>query len=384
MNPTIPTRNVELQSLATESGELRLELVDSAIPPLATDDVLVRVEASPLNPSDQGLLFAAADLATGALSGSSERPVFTARIPPERMASIQGRIGQPMIVGNEAAETVVAAGEGAAAQALLGRRVAVFGGGLYAEYRSVKAEQCMPVPDDTPFADAASCFINPLTALGMVETLRLEGHTAMVHTAAASNLGQMLVRICQEDDVGLVAVVRSEEQEALLRSTGVRHVCNMRSAGFDQALRDAIAATGATLAFDAIGGGTLAGQILAAMEHAIASRTPSAYSRYGSGVHKQVYIYGSLDTGPTTFHRSFGLAWGIGGWLLWPFLRRIGAERTEQLKARIVAGLASTFKSHYAGTLSLADVLDPAMIARYAKRSTGSKYLVTPHNSEIH
>jgi len=296
------------------------------------------------------------------------------------MRSIQGRIGQRLVVGNEGAGTVIAAGEGHAAQSLLGRRVAVFGSGLYAEYRCVKAEQCMPLPDATPFAAAASCFINPLTALGMVETLRIEGHTAMVHTAAASNLGQMLVRICQEDGIGLVAVVRSAEQEALLRSMGVRHICNTQSTEFDRALRDATAATGATLAFDAIGGGTLAGQILAAMEQAIAARTPTAYSRYGSAVHKQVYIYGSLDTGPTTFHRSFGLAWGMGGWLLWPFLERIGTQRTNELKARIVAGLTSTFRSHYAGTLSLAGVLDPAMIARYAKRSTGSKYLVTPHN----
>jgi NADPH:quinone reductase-like Zn-dependent oxidoreductase len=379
-----PTHNVELQSLVTASGELRLELVDTSVPPLASEDVLVRVEASPLNPSDQGLMFAAADLATGTVSGPAERPVFTARIPPERMGSIQGRIGQALVVGNEAAGSVIAAGDGTAAKALLGRRVAVFGGGLYAEYRCVKADQCMPLPDDTPFTSAASCFINPLTALGMVETLRIEGHTAMVHTAGASNLGQMLVRICQEDGVGLVAVVRSAEQEALLRTMGVRHVCNVRSTEFDRTLRNAVASTGATIAFDASGGGTLAGQILAAMEQAIGARTSSSYSRYGSMVHKQVYIYGSLDTGPTTVHRSFGFSWGIGGWLLWPFLNRIGAERTKELKARIVAGLASTFKSHYAGTLSLAEVLDPAMIARYAKRSTGLKYLVTPHDREVH
>ena len=208
MTSLAPTHGMELRSLVSESGELQLQLVDAVVPQPASDEVLVRVEASPLNPSDQGLLFGPADLATGTLSGSSERPVFTARIPPERMPSIKGRLGQSLPVGNEGAGTVVAAGAGPAAQSLLGRRVAVFGGGLYAEYRCVNVEQCMQLPDDTPFADAASCFVNPLTALGMVETMRLEGHTALVHTAAASNLGQMLVRICQEDGIELVAVVR--------------------------------------------------------------------------------------------------------------------------------------------------------------------------------
>lgn len=379
MTATLPTHGVELQSLVTEAGELRLQLVDTAITPPADDEVLVRIEASPINPSDQGLLFAAADLETGRQSGSADRPVFTARIPAERMGAMKGRLGRPLVVGNEGAGTVVAAGAGPAAQSLMGRRVAVFGGGLYAEYRCVRAEQCMALPADTSFAAAASCFVNPLTALGMVETLRIEGHAALVHTAAASNLGQMLVRICQEDGIELVAVVRSAGQQALLRSMGVRHVCDMQAPGFDESLREAVAATGATLAFDAIGGGTIAGQILSAMEAAIAARTSSAYSRYGSSVHKQVYVYGSLDTGPTTLHRSFGLAWSVGGWLLWPFLTRIGPRRADELRSRVVAGLETTFKSHYAGEVSLAEVLNPAMIARYATRSTGSKYLVLPH-----
>lgn len=374
-----PTHNIELRSLVDESGELRLELVETDIPPLASDDVLVQVEASPLNPSDQGLLFGAADLSSGRAAGSPARPRYVANIPPARMPSMQGRIGDSMAVGNEGAGTVIATGASAQAGALRGRKVAVFGGGLYARYRVVKAAQCMALPDDASFVSAASAFINPLTALGMVETLRHEGHQALVHTAAASNLGQMLVRICQEDGIELVAVVRSEDQAALLRSMGVRHVCNSQTTDFMSSLEAAIAATRATLAFDAIGGGKLAGQILSAMETAIVNRTPRpAYSRYGSVVHKQVYIYGALDTGPTTIQRNFGLTWGIGGWLLWPFLQRIGPQRTEELKARVVRSLETTFASHYAGELSLAQVLDPATIARYAQRSTGLKYLVTP------
>ncbi len=377
---TIPARCLAVRTLVKSSGELEVALVDVDLPVPAEDEVLVQVEASPVNPSDQGLLFAVADLATAQPGGTSHRPVLTARIPPERMASVEGRVGQPLRVGNEGAGTVVAAGSSPAAQALTGRRVAVFGGGLYAEFCCVKAGQCMALPDGTPFADGASCFINPLTALGMIETMRSEGHRALVHTAAASNLGQMLVRICEEDGIPLVAVVRAAEQEALLRSLGVRHVCSTDAPDFMAALTDAIAATDATLAFDAIGGGTLAGQILAAMEAALA-RTGTAYSRYGTSVHKQVYVYGSLDPSPTVIRRTFGLAWGVGGWLLWPFLQRIGPQRTSELKARIVAGLHSTFRSHYAGELSLAELLDPAQIARYAKRATGEKYLVRPRKA---
>lgn len=376
-------RGVELRSLVTAAGELRIELVDADVPAPGEDEVVVEVEASPLNPSDHGLLFAAADLSTGREDGTPARPVYTARIPAARMPALQGRVGQSLAVGNEGAGTVIATGSGAAARALQGRRVAVFGGGLYAQYRCVKAVQCMALPDGTSFAAAASCFVNPLTALGMVETMRLEKHTALVHTAAASNLGQMLLRICQQDGVELVAIVRSAEQEALLRSMGARHVCNSQAPDFDAALKAAILATGATLAFDAIGGGTLANRILVAMEAAIAQRTPATYSRYGSAVMKQVYIYGALDPSPTVIDRSFGLTWGVGGWLLWPFLHRVGPKRAEELKARIVANLDSTFASHYAGELSLAQMLDPANIARYARRATGAKYLVAPRRTGI-
>lgn len=373
----IPTRNLELRSLVTEAGELRLELLEADVPAPKEDEVLVQVEASPLNPSDQGYMLASADLSTGRLAGSSGRPIFTARIPPERMRALRPRIGIPLPVGNEGAGLVLAAGASPEAQALMARKVAVFGGGLYAKYRCVKVAQCIPLPAETPVGAAASCFINPLTALGMVETLRLEGHSALVHTAAASSLGQMLLRICHEDGIPLVAVVRSSDQESLLRSQGASHVCNMNAPEFIDSLTDAIAATGATLAFDAIGGGTVAGQILASMEAAIA-RGALEYSPYGSSVHKQVYIYGSLDTGPTVLQRTFGLTWGVGGWLLWPFLKRIGTQRTSELKERVVAGLDSTFKSHYKGQLSLADLLQPEIIAQYTRRSTGSKYVVTP------
>jgi NADPH2:quinone reductase len=293
------------------------------------------------------------------------------------MKAMAGRVDQSLAVGNEGAGTVVAAGASAAAQALLGRTVAVLGGEMYSQYRCIKAAQCLPLPSGTSAAEGAACFVNPLTALGMVETMRREGHTALVHTAAASNLGQMLNRLCLEDQVGLVNVVRSGQQEQVLRAQGARHVCNSASPTFMRELTDAIAATGATLAFDAIGGGTLAGQILGCMEAAL-MRSAGEYQRYGSTTHKQVYLYGMLDTGPTLLKRNFGAAWGVGGWLLMPFLQKIGAEAAQQLRLRVVAELKTTFASHYTREVSLAEALHLDAIAVYGRRATGEKYLVNP------
>ena len=291
------------------------------------------------------------------------------------LPSLAGRLDQPMPVGNEGAGTVVAAGGSPAAQALLGRTVAVLGGGMLARYRLVKAADCLALPDGTAAADGASAFINPLTALGMVDTMRAEGHGALVHTAAASNLGQMLVKICRADEVGLVNIVRSPAQVALLRGLGAAYVCDSTSPSFTDDLVVALRVTGATLAFDAIGGGRLASQVLNAME---AAAPKDGYSRYGSELHKQVYLYGGLDTGPTELVRGFGMSWGVGGWLVTYFLRKAGPERVGQLKARVAAELTTTFASHYTRTLSLADVLDPANIARYAARATGEKVLINP------
>lgn len=141
---------------------------------------------------------------------------------------------------------------------------------------------------------------------------------------------------------------------------------------------EAIAATGATLAFDATGGGKLAGQILSCMEAAL-NRNAAEYSRYGSTTHKQVYIYGGLDTGPTEFNRNFGMAWGMGGWLLFPFLQKIGPAAAQALKQRVAAQLKTTFASRYAGEVSLAQALQLERIAVYGKRATGAKYLINPN-----
>ena len=376
-------------SVGASAGELVLSLQSIPTPVPADDEVLVRIEATPINPSDIGLLFGAADMATakafvktvadsvaGASAGATG-PVVTAQIPARAMPGMSGRLGQSMPVGNEGAGTVVAAGASAAAQALMGKKVAVLGGAMYTQYRCVKADQCLVLPKGATAADGASCFVNPLTALGMVETMRREGHTALVHTAAASNLGQMLNKICMKDGISLVNIVRKPEQAALLKSIGAKYICDAQSATFMEDLTQALVATGATIAFDATGGGKLAGQILTAMEAAI-NRTVKEYSRYGSTTHKQVYIYGGLDTGPTEFNRNFGMSWGMGGWLMFPFLQKIGAAATQTLKARVAAELKTTFASHYAGELSLAEALQLDSIAKYGARATGTKYLINP------
>ncbi len=372
-----PTHGLQLRSLVRRSGELELSLARVPVPEPGVDEVLVRIEATPINPSDLGLLLGTADIASAVRSGSDESPVVTARIPDAAMKPMAGRLDESMPVGNEGAGTVVAAGASPAAQALLGRAVAVLGGAMYAQYRCIAADQCLPLPEGATAADGASAFVNPLTALGMVETMRREGHTALVHTAAASNLGQMLNRICAKDGIALVNIVRKPEQKALLASMGAAHVCDSSAPDFVETLTDALAATGATIAFDAIGGGRLAGQILGAMEAAL-SRGAKVYSRYGSPVHKQVYIYGGLDTGPTEIVRSFGMSWGVGGWLLFPFLQKLGPAAAERLKQRVAAELTTTFASRYSGELSLADVLDPAKMAVYARRATGEKFLINP------
>jgi len=372
------TEGLQLRSLIKPEGQLEISLVMVPTPQPRTDEVVVRVEASPLNPSDIGLLFGAADITTATLSGTATHPVVTMQIPPVAMKGMAGRVGQAMPVGNEGAGVVVAAGESAAAQALLGKTVAVLGGAMYSQYRCVKEEQCLVLPEGIAPAEGASCFVNPLTALGMVETMKREGHKALVHTAAASNLGQMLGRICLKDGIGLVNIVRKPDQAVLLRSQGAAHVCDTSSPAFMEDLTQALVATGATIAFDATGGGKLAGQILSCMEAAL-SRTATEYSRYGSTTHKQVYIYGGLDTGPTEFNRNFGMAWGMGGWLLFPFLQRIGPHAAQALRQRVVSELKTTFASHYTKQISLMQALQPEEIAVYGKRATGSKYLINPN-----
>jgi NADPH:quinone reductase-like Zn-dependent oxidoreductase len=370
-----PGSGLQLRSLLKASGELELSLAKVDIPDLAADEILVRVEGSPINPSDLGLLLSAADLST---AKASPGPVLTAAVPPAFMRALAGRVDESMPVGNEGAGTVVAAGSDPAAQALLGKLVAGIGGAMYAQYRTLKAADVLPLPAGASAADGASCFVNPLTALGMVETMRMEGHTGLVHTAAASNLGQMLNKICLKDGVPLVNIVRSREQAHILTDIGATHVVDSTSETFLDDLTKALVETGATLAFDAIGGGKLAGQILGAMEVA-ANQRATVYSRYGSSVHKQVYIYGGLDTSPTVLNRSYGMAWGLGGWLLTPFLMKIGPAAGQKLRQRVADELKTTFASHYTAEIGLAEVLDPKVAAAYNKRATGEKYLINPN-----
>jgi NADPH:quinone reductase len=382
MTADLPDSALELRSLVTSQGALELSLREGPVPTPAANEVLVRVEASPINPSDLGVLIAGADMATATVAGTAERPTVTASLGAGALSGLSARIDQPLPVGNEGAGTVVAAGSSAAAQALLGKTVGIAGGGMYTQYRAVDAAACLVLPEGATAKDGASSFVNPLTALGMLETMRREGHSALVHTAAASNLGQMLVKLCAADGVPLVNIVRKPDQEELLKSLGAVHVLNSASPTFTTDLTEALKATSATLAFDATGGGTLPSQILNSMEEA-ASSTAAEYSRYGSAVHKQVYIYGGLDTGPTTLTRNFGMAWGLGGWLLTYFLQRTDAETLGRLRARVAAELTTTFASTYTREVSLAGMLKPDAFNSYVKRATGEKFLVTPAGTTV-
>ncbi len=370
-------RGRQIRSEISPEGRLTLSLASVEAPDPGPDEVVVRIQASPINPSDLGLLFGPADMSTAKASGTAEEPVVTAEVPQKLLRGVAARLGQSLPVGNEGAGEVVATGDSDAARALAGKTVSVIGGAMYSEYRTLSAGQCMALPPGTTAAQGAAWFVNPLTALGMVETLRAEGHHALVHTAAASNLGQMLVKLCAADDIPLVNIVRKPEQEETLRALGARHVVSSSSPSFMQDLIAALRETDATLAFDAVGGGKLAGQILVAMEAAQSAKA-GAYSRYGSDVHKQVYLYGALDTSPTELPRSVGMAWGVGGWLLTPFLQKAGFEGVARLRDRVARELQTTFASHYTRTVSLAGALGLDAIAAYGRRATGEKYLIDP------
>ncbi len=374
----VPAQMLQMQSLVTPDGTVEMFLATVDVPEPGPQEVLVRVDAAPINPSDLGLLFAGADIGSARSTGTDGRPSVSAPLPPAAVRAVAARVGTPMAVGNEGAGTVVAAGSSPAATALLGKTVAVAGGAMYSQYRCVDAALCLELPAGVSAAEGASSFVNPMTALGMVETLRLEGHSALVHTAAASNLGQMLNRLCQEDGIPLVNIVRRPEQAELLRSAGAAYVCDSSTPDFMDRLTDALEATGATLAFDAVGGGRLASQILACMEVAVSRRPGAGYSRYGSTTHKQVYIYGALDRSPTELTRSFGFAWGVGGWLLTPFLQKLGAEGVGRLRRRVAEGIRTTFASSYTSEVSLAGALDLDVLADYGRQATGSKYLIRP------
>jgi NADPH:quinone reductase-like Zn-dependent oxidoreductase len=371
---------LQLRSLIKKSGELEISLLDIPTPEPSADEVVVRVEATPINPSDLGLLIGAADMSTAKAAGSKDAPVIAARVPEAAMRAMAARLDQSLPVGNEGAGVVVRSGSSEAAQALMGKTVSIIGGAMYSQYRTLKASDCMALPAGTTATEGASWFVNPFTALGMTETMRREGHKALVHTAAASNLGQMLNKICIKDGIGLVNIVRKAEQAEILHKIGAKYVVDSSSPTFMNDLTDALAETGATIAFDAIGGGKLAGQILTCMEAAI-NREAKVYSRYGSNVHKQVYIYGMLDTGPTELNRAFGMIWGVGGWLLTPFLMKISAADRQRLRERVASELKTTFASHYTQAVSLPEALQLSHLSVYAKRATGEKYLINPNKA---
>lgn len=376
MANSIPDTALQLRTLVKSSGELELSLADVPVPTPGENDVLIRVEATPINPSDLGLLVGAADLSTAKASGTADRPVITAKIPEVGMRAMGGRIDQSLAVGNEGAGTVVAAGSSDAAQALMGKTVTGLGGEFYGEYRLLNVAQVMELPESASARDGASCFVNPLTALSFPETMRMEGHKALVHTAAASNLGQMLNKICIADGVDLVNIVRKPEQEKILRDLGAKYIVNSTSDSFMKDLIAALAETKATLGFDAIGGGPLTGQILTAME--AAANMGAEYSRYGSADPKQVYIYGRLDLSPTIIPPGVGMAWGTGGYLLTYFLQKIGADGRAKLRKRVMDELKTTFASHYTDEISLRDALNPETLNNYNAKRTGEKFLINP------
>ncbi|MBB6522177.1 zinc-binding dehydrogenase [Pseudoteredinibacter isoporae] len=368
---------LQLRSLVSEDNTLTLSLEDVDIPEPGPEEILVQMEAAPLNPSDLALLIGPADVSKAEYSGTAERPVVKAPIPEHLMGMVKARLGQSLAIGNEGAGVVVASGNSDAAKALLGKRVGIVGGDMYSQYRCVHTMMALPLEEGTTSAQGASCFVNPLTSLAMVETMRAEGHTALVHTAAASNLGQMLNRICINEGIDLVNIVRKDEQTAILKEIGAKYIVNSSSDNFYAELTEALVATGATLAFDATGGGELASDILNCME-AAAARNMGEYNRYGSDVYKQLYIYGGLDRSPTVLKRGFGFSWGIGGFLLTPFLAKVGLEKSMEMRAKVAAELQTTFASHYSEEVSLAGALSKEALGRYSQQKTGEKFLINP------
>jgi len=374
----LPDTNLTMLTLVKPEGELEVFFERRPMPEPAPHEVLVKILATPINPSDLGLLFGAADMASARASQRDGLPVVTADIPAPGMRAMAPRVGQALPIGNEGCGLVVKAGTSPDAQALLGKTVAVLGGEIYAEYRCLPAAMCMELPDGTDPKDGASCFVNPLTSLAFTETMRMEGHSALVHTAAASNLGQMLVKICAKDGIPLVNIVRSDAQVALLKAIGAEYIVNSSDEDFLDKLTAALVKTGATCGFDAIGGGKLAGQILACMESAAVKRM-TTYSRYGSDTFKQVYIYGALDVGPTLLNRSFGFSWSLSGFLLTPFMQKAGADVVGRMRKRVVDELTTTFKSHYSHEMSLTDALSLDVLSQYNAKRTGEKYLIRPN-----
>jgi NADPH:quinone reductase len=368
--------NRQIVSTATADGELILSIVEKEIPTPNDDEVVVEMAAAPINPSDMFPLMGFADYSKGELVTDGNEQKMVAPVPAQFVDAMRARLDQTLPVGNEGSGRVIAAG--ANAKHLEGKLVSLVSGECYQQFVKAPAFMCLPHKDDTSALEAASSYVNPLTALGFIETLKAEGHKAMVHTAAASNLGQMVLKLCLQEDIDLVCIIRSDEQAKILTDLGAKYVINSNDDDFKAQLVDAMAETGATLAFDAIGAGDMADTLLASMERAL-SRNASGLNTYGSDQHKQVYIYGRLAQGPVTLGQSYGMHWGVGGWLLTPFLQKIGLEKMAELQARVANEIKTTFASNITAELSLSEAIDPANIARYMPKKTGEKYLITPN-----
>jgi NADPH2:quinone reductase len=369
----------EIRSTVTGDGNVEISIAKVGIPTPADDEVLIEIYAAPINPSDLALLTTfGGDVSNIKVSGSGDNTVASMSVHPAVMRSMKSRVGQSMPVGNEGAGVVVDAGINA--KSLIGKTVGLAGGAMYSQYKCAPAVNCLVMDDGIAPSEAASSFVNPMTALSFVETMKMENHSAIVHTAAASNLGQMLVKVCKSENIPLVNIVRKEEQVDILKNIGAKYICNTNESDFMESLVGALTETGATLGFDATGGGNngeLAGQILAAMEVA-ANNASGEYSRYGSETYKQVYIYGGLDPSPTILKRSYGMSWGLGGWLLTPMLGKIGMEKFQEMRARISKEIKTTFASEYSQEISFEEMLQPEIINSYVKQKTGSKFLVNP------
>lgn len=378
MESATPIHGRRISSTLGADGRLTIALVEAPVRQPGADDVVIKVEAAPINPSDLMSLLASCDPAAVAADGSADAPCVQAQLSPEQTTRQAGRHGLALPSGLEGAGTVIAAGENA--RHLIGKAVAGLSmdQGFFAEYVTMPAAACVPLPDGLTTREGAALFVNPLTALAIAETARLDGHTALIHTAAASNLGQMLVKICRDEGLALVNVVRRPAQAELLRELGATHVCDSSQPDFTDALVAALKETGATIAFDAIGGGTMAGQLLATMERAAISRM-TAYSPYGSAEAKRVWVYGYLDQSPIVLaSEAYGMFWGVEGWAMPAILERAGPERAMELQMRVLREIKTTFASHFTREISLAEALDPEVMAAYARQATGEKYLINP------
>lgn len=367
------TTGKQIFTTLESDGTLTIELAESQFPEPKGNQVLVKMEAAPINPSDLALLTGPADLENAEYSPGK----IVAKMPEPFNSGAKGRHGQRLPVGNEGAGEVIATGDGDMAKALLGKRVACVPGTAFSEYAIADATMCLPLGDISA-RDGASAFVNPMTALGFVETAKMEGAKSILHTAAASNLGQMLVRICQEDDMPLVNIVRREEQVRLLQDMGAEHIVNSGADDFMRQLRESIDETDAFFGFDPIGGGQMVDHCFKAMEQVAVSKM-TEFSRYGSNQAKKMHIYGRLDLGPTILTPSYGFGFTLTGWLLTPFLQSAGMETVMRMRQRVLDNLTTTFKSSYTKEVTLEGMLEKDAVLQYRQMRTGEKYLVTPH-----